>query len=136
MLISTAKGLLFYSLPWQRSGIISVNVKDAEKIGALKDAENSQVVPVSAKGENLQFEAQNVPAMGYKTYVITSLKVALVSKFIIDKENNTIETPYFKITLDPLNLPFHPSSIKRPTKNSLTNRVNTDWSILLGTILK
>ena len=47
---------------------------------------NSQVVPVSVKGENLQFEAQNIPAMGHKTFMITSLKVALVSKFIIDKK--------------------------------------------------
>jgi len=93
--------VVYNPLPWQRSGIVNIKVKDAGNAGSLKDAENSQEIPVSVQGESIRFEARDVPAMGYKTYLITDHIVSSAPGFVIDKARNVIENRFFRITLSP-----------------------------------
>ncbi|HEY6083289.1 MAG TPA: hypothetical protein VIU45_07510, partial [Chitinophagaceae bacterium] len=64
--------VVYNSLPWKRSGNVTMfmNIYRKDKtVTALKDTRNNKLIPVYNKGNLLQFYAEDVPAMGYATYI-------------------------------------------------------------------
>lgn len=85
-------------LPWTRSGMVAVSVKDHGKVFPLTDLSSGEQVSGTWNGGQFVFLAQNVPAGGHKTYGRPK-----TSKWEPGPEMPaaTLENQFFKITLDP-----------------------------------
>jgi hypothetical protein len=93
--------VVFNTLNWPRSGIVSVDVR---KGYGIFDSTTGQSVPIelTSRGENTnraRFWAEDVPAVGYKTYLLRPVP---------DAGNNTqssepliMENQFYKVELDP-----------------------------------
>jgi len=99
--------VVYNPLPWTRSGKVKffagVYEKDF-KIYGLKDAETGKTIPVYNDYNLISFEAENVPSLGYKTYIpvlkpINNKENKLVT---IDKKNHILENRFFKLKIDPV----------------------------------
>ena len=96
----TGSLIVFNSLNWKRSGTVST---DLDKGVEIVDAVTNQPVPCevldSGNGFNrVRFQAQNVPAMGFKVYVPRPVqKDAEAPK---SGQGAALESPYYKVQLD------------------------------------
>ena len=95
------KIVVYNSLPWTRNGMVSISYNGTPSAISLKDAETDEIIPAYIKNNILEFFASKVPSMGYKTYLFVTRKSMVKTAGTIDKKQNIIETPYFKITLSP-----------------------------------
>ena len=93
--------IVFNPLNWQRNGLVEF---DLPKGRELVDKTTGQPVPyeVLSSGEtyhHIRFVATDIPAMGYKAYMLkeTESKVAAPEA----TSATTLESPYYKIELDP-----------------------------------
>jgi hypothetical protein len=68
---------------------------------ALRDLESGARIPVEADGGKLRFIAQNVPAMGYRTYAFAEAAAPAKSGLSADEKSQVIENQFFRVTLDP-----------------------------------
>lgn len=92
---------VYNSLPWQRNGIVTLQVSTEWNPGtAVKDVETGEIIPISNENNVIQFEAKNIPASGYRNYVLTQDKTPVNEELSIDKSSNTIENKFYKIKLD------------------------------------
>jgi alpha-mannosidase len=92
---------VFNSLPWPRGGVVEAEF-DGPPPRALRDAESGARVPVEADGGTLRFIAQNVPPLGYRTYMFVDRAGSAKSGLAADEEARTIENQFFRITFDPV----------------------------------
>jgi alpha-mannosidase len=94
---------VYNSLAWQRSGIVKFQILSNYIQGnALKDLSSGKKIPFTNKGNVIHFNAENVPAMGYKTYVPIEISKEATKLLKVNKQDRTIENEYFKIQIDVL----------------------------------
>ena len=97
--------VVYNSLPWSRSGNVKffagVYQKDFEIFG-LKDAKTGKIIPVYNDYNLISFEAENIPSLGYKTYIPILSPVKNESSLIVDEKNHILENKFFKIKIDPI----------------------------------
>jgi len=92
--------IVFNTLNWTRSGLVSL---DLNKEDEILDMSSGQVVPVEvlSNGRNfrhVRFVAPDVPAVGYKVFLIRHTKKEAVSDEIT--QTTVLESPYYRVTLD------------------------------------
>jgi hypothetical protein len=96
----TGSVIVFNSLNWKRSGTVSL---DLDKGVELVDAVTNQPVPFevldSGNGFNrVRFQAQDVPAMGFKVYGTPRARKDTEAQK--SGQGTTLESPYYKVQLD------------------------------------
>ena len=103
--ISTGPGSLvvFNTLNWKRSGPVFVDVDESDEI---VDAATGQAAPVdvlesTGRLRHVRFLAEDVPAVGYKVYRVRKGQKPLDRAADQGRVSNVIESPYYKVTLDP-----------------------------------
>ncbi len=89
---------VYNPLPWQRSDLVTVKT-DRQDVTALQALGGQEVVPVEVKNGQLRFLADQVPPLGYRTYVPVKTSPILPS-LSADPQAATIENACFKATLD------------------------------------
>ncbi|MFA6126713.1 MAG: hypothetical protein WC699_05370 [Bacteroidales bacterium] len=89
--------VVFNPQPWQRSGIVTVEIPSGDVItAAMKDLTAGNTIPVVQSGRLITFRATEVPAGGYRTYIpVAGLPVAKASV-----EGETVETRHFRVKFD------------------------------------
>jgi len=92
--------VVFNTLNWQRSGMVAVDVRNGFE---LVDNTTGQKVPVSLtdQGEHTSkahFWAENVPAIGYKTY---RLRHKVNSTASAEPSPTSMENEFYRLELDP-----------------------------------
>lgn len=100
----TGKRIFVYNpLPWQRSGVVTIKAPSSSHKGtAIKDVETGEVIPFSNEKNILQFMAKDVPASGYRNYILTDGgSVNSGNELEADESAYTIANSYIKIQLDP-----------------------------------
>ncbi|MFC2123287.1 glycoside hydrolase family 38 C-terminal domain-containing protein [Bacteroidota bacterium] len=94
--------IVYNPLPWERNGVVMLQTLSSHLEGnVLEDLSTGKYKPFSNKGNIIRFKAENVPAMGYKTYVPIAKKVRAEGSLFIDRNNNILENEYFRIIIDP-----------------------------------
>lgn len=91
--------VVYNPLPWKRSGLVNVPTT-VKTIAALKAADGNEVCPTTIKDGTLEFIANDVPAMGYRTFVPIKAELA-PSSISVDSPASRMENSWFKITMDP-----------------------------------
>lgn len=104
--VSGSRVVVYNPSPWVRSDEVSffLNIyKNDKKITALKDTLANRTIKAFNKGNLLQFRAEDVPSMGYKTYipVYGAVESAPAEGLAINEKNNTVENNFFRIKIDP-----------------------------------
>jgi hypothetical protein len=99
---------VYNPLPWARSGRVNLFQSYYESpshqvpvIAALKDAGSGKLIPVYQDHNLLSFDASEIPAGGYKTFVVVDNTDKLPSSLSNDEQNHVMENKYFKLVLDP-----------------------------------
>jgi len=90
--------VVFNSLPWARDGIVSVDAPPG-KFPGLKDVASGVTVPVEVEGEAIRFVAQDVPPMGYRTYVPAE-KVEADAGLAADDKSAAIENRWYRVQVN------------------------------------
>ncbi len=90
--------MVFNPLPWPRTDLVCVESR-LTNIAALRPVDGGEVLPVAARGTQLEFTARDVPAMGYRTYVPVKAEPPS-SPLRADAGSASIESPFFKAALD------------------------------------
>ncbi len=97
--------VVYNAMPWMRSDnvklFLSIYRKD-KNITALKDTRTGALIPVYNKGNLLQFHAQDIPAMGYATY-IPAWDGSIIEKnngLLLNEAAHSIENKFLKIKFD------------------------------------
>ena len=101
--ISAGEGslIVFNTLNWERSGPVSIDLTFGDEI---VDLSTGQVVPVEIVGSGnamhrIRFVAPNVPAVGYKVFLLRHTDGVLAPA---DSTPTTLlESPYYRVELDP-----------------------------------
>lgn len=94
---------VYNSLPWKRSGVVTIKAPSSSHRGtAIKDIETGEIIPFSNEKNVLQFVANDVPASGYRNYILTNDVPAISeNELLVDELSGTIENSYLKIQFDP-----------------------------------
>lgn len=99
--------LVFNPLPWRRDGVVNFALPFMGSLAgktAVKSADDGELQPLQTWGahshRNGRFVARNVPALGYRTYTVTSAP-ARATSLAADAKAATIENRWFKVTFDP-----------------------------------
>ncbi len=66
----------------------------------MKDASTEKNISFTNQGNVLRFIAEDVPAMGYKTYLLDKSEIKSSDKLHLDEQHNTIENEYFRLVID------------------------------------
>lgn len=93
--------IVFNTLSWSRSGFVSVDLNKSDEI---VDEATGKTVPfqvLSTGGDSIRvkFEARDVPEFGYRVYFTRHSTRKQTAAF--DDRNPSIESPYYRIQLDP-----------------------------------
>lgn len=93
---------VYNPLPWKRSGLVTIKAPTSSNRGtAVKDVETGEIIPLSNDRNILQFIANDVPASGYRNYILTNdVPVNAGNELGIDELSGTIENSYVKIQFD------------------------------------
>jgi hypothetical protein len=93
---------VYNALPWQRDGLVTLHVASEWNPGnAVKDLETGQIIPVSNEKNVIQFVAKDIPASGYRNYVLINESSISSNDLKVDEQSNTIENTFYKIQFDP-----------------------------------
>ncbi|MCC6582026.1 MAG: hypothetical protein IT440_16465, partial [Phycisphaeraceae bacterium] len=99
--------VVYNPLAWPRDGEVTLNVFHLPEGNSLKPVDGGPLIPIAKEGPGLEtpyrvirFVAKDVPAMGYRTYVVSEENPEALA-LAADTESGVIESPYFKATLDP-----------------------------------
>jgi hypothetical protein len=100
--------IVFNSLNWKRSGTVTVDLDDGQEI---VDAADNHPVPLEivagseSNGDlglvgfsRVRFTARDVPAVGYKVYVIRAAQKTASNS--VAEQVAELESPYYKVQLD------------------------------------
>jgi hypothetical protein len=101
--ISAGRGslIVFNTLNWTRSGLVSLDIANDQEI---VEKATGQVVPMEIVGSgkdfhHVRFVAEDIPAVGYKIYLLRDTKQSSVPAATV--QTTTLESPYYRVTLDP-----------------------------------
>ncbi|AOW10778.1 glycoside hydrolase family 38 C-terminal domain-containing protein [Flavobacterium gilvum] len=99
---------VYNPLPWARSGRVSLFESYYENpshevptIKAVKDLETGKIIPVHQDHNLLEFDATEIPAGGYKTFVTLDSPVETTSTLSANEQTNVLENKFFKLTINP-----------------------------------
>ena len=93
---------VYNSLAWQRTGMVKLQILSNQIQGnGLKDLFSGKIIPFTNNGNVIHFIAEDIPAMGYKTYVPVEIALETTKTLKVNKHDHIIENEYFKIQLDP-----------------------------------
>jgi hypothetical protein len=96
--------VVYNPLPWKRTGWITLNQHSGWfPAKALKDIETGKIIPVSNEGNVITFMAEDVPSLGYKTYLTakpTTDNPIAEAVTLTDKEVLLLENEFIKIGID------------------------------------
>lgn len=97
--------LVYNPLPWARNGRVNFFAGIYQmnfKIYGVKEAETGEIIPVFNDKNLVSFEARDIPASGYKTYIPVLEPVIRTPEatILVDEKNGIIENSYFKLELD------------------------------------
>lgn len=93
--------VVFNTLNWKRSGPVSIDLSKGDEIVDPSTADTVPVEVLDSYGnfDHVRFVAQDVPAVGYKVYELRpAQKVQAPAE---TEHTTTIESPYYRVTLDP-----------------------------------
>lgn len=121
--------VVFNPLPWKRDGIVHVK-SGGTGVLALKPADGGPAVPVTQDGDALYFVAQDIPALGYRTFTPAEV-VKATDEMQSDAQAGIIENEFLKVTLDPKRGGIR-SVLDKRTERELVDRSS---SYLLGQYL-
>ena len=99
--------VVYNPLPWERDGFVTFRLPSQGSISepSVKDVSTGKVYKLKTYGGDSQrngsFFAEDIPAGGYKTFVLTREEATGESSLKGDVQSNTIENRWFKITFDP-----------------------------------
>lgn len=98
--------VVFNPLPWTRDGEVVLNGFHLDHGSSLKPVDGGPAIAYQGEGPAIEqpyrimrFVAKDIPAMGYRTYVISNEKPA-PAFLAADADTGVIESPWFKATLD------------------------------------
>ncbi len=91
--------VVFNPLPWKRSDIVSVPLK--EPVASLTDVATGKRIPVGTAGGKICFLARNVPPNGYMTFIPGGPSATQTTRESPLSTDGVIENRYFRLTLDP-----------------------------------
>ncbi|MCC6124057.1 MAG: hypothetical protein IT426_03780 [Pirellulales bacterium] len=96
----SGKRIVVYNpLPWKRSAVVCVKADDSSAIpSAVKSADGEHPVFVERCPGGFQFMAQDVPPMGYRTFVPATEKSAGSP---LPQKTAELESPFFRVSLEP-----------------------------------
>jgi hypothetical protein len=89
--------------PWERSGRVNFFAgvyQKKFKIYGLKDALSGEILPVYEDYNFISFDAEGVPACGYKTYIPVLEPITAENSLAIDEDRNILENKFFKLKID------------------------------------
>jgi hypothetical protein len=91
--------VVYNPLPWKRDGVVSVQLEGDTT--SLLDLATGQTVPI-VPGENsqLRFLAKDIPASGYKTFLMSTNSRSTSSAEPLIAPGPVIENRFFKLTFD------------------------------------
>ena len=99
---------VYNPLPWARSGRVSLfqsyyenPVHEVPVVAALKDPGTGKLISVYQDHNLLSFDATEIPAGGYKTFVVVDNPGELSSSLSNDEQGPIMENNYFKLTINP-----------------------------------
>jgi len=99
---------VYNPLPWSRGGRVKLfesyyenPLHQAPVIKAVKDLETGKVIPVYQDHNLLSFDATEIPAGGYKTFVALDSAEEIPSSLSASEKRNVLENRYFKLTINP-----------------------------------
>ena len=90
---------VYNALPWQRDGLVTLHASN--RGNAVKDIETGEIIPVSNEKNIIEFVARNIPASGYRNYVLINDSSVASNDLKVDEQLNTIENKFYKIQFDP-----------------------------------
>ncbi len=100
--------VVYNPLPWKRDGEVVLDTRLAfgDNWVSVKPADGGNAIPVSHeypsiedKGPLSRFVARDIPALGYRTYILSKDEV-VTPELKADEKNGVIESPFFKATID------------------------------------
>jgi hypothetical protein len=98
--------VVYNPLPWKRDGEVVLNAFHLPLGSTLKPVDGGPSVKLQGEGPAIEdpyriirFVAKDIPAMGYRTYIVTNEKIE-EPKLVADSASGIIESPYFKAVID------------------------------------
>jgi len=117
--------VFFNPLPWERSGLVTVQTNDNLK-NALKDLATGQIIRFSKDHNIYRFNVSKVPSMGYTTLVpVDNIENPAETLLSIDYENTIIENEYFRMVLDTISGTVASLTDKKNGRELVS--ANADW---------
>jgi hypothetical protein len=118
--------VVYNSLPWNRSGLVTIQTNQRLN-GSLKNLANNKIIEFTRNNNIIQFFADDVPALGYTTYVPTNqIAEDNSGKINIDEKNGIIENEFFKIKLDKITGSVTSLFDKKGNKEAV--KQNSEWN--------
>jgi alpha-mannosidase len=115
---------VYNSLPWKRDGLVTLHAASEWNPGnAVKDIETGEIIPISNEKNMMQFVAKNIPASGYRNYVLITDTSLSSNDIKVDEQSNTIENNFYKIQFDPAKGAIA-SIIEKRTGKELVNKTS------------
>jgi len=92
--------VVYNPLPWERSDLVTVQTRWSLK-KALKNMATGEIVPVSGSENIFQFHANNIPSMGYTTFVPVEGSASIQKSTLnCNTKEATIENEFFRIVFN------------------------------------
>ncbi len=91
--------VVFNPLPWQRDGAADVAWSHSTTISAVTDVASGRIAPAATEGGRLRFVAQDLPPLGYRTFVPGGQPTQ--AQIGADVQTHCIENEFLRVTLDP-----------------------------------
>ena len=119
------KVVVYNSLPWVRSGSVRLfmNIYRKDKtVTALKDVRNNKLIPVYNDDNLLQFYADDIPAMGYSSFipVFDGQQIPVTDGLVVNEADHVMENNFVRIKFD-ANKGSIVSCIDKQTKRELVD---------------
>ncbi len=111
--------VVFNPLPWPRSDVVTVRWQFGP-LAAVIPAEGGQAIACQTDAGTVRFLASEVPALGYRTFVPALEAPADAAKLDVDVQASTLETPEWRVVLDPQRLGIR-SLVYRPRGRELVD---------------
>jgi len=95
--------VVYNNLAWNRSGIVTIQAHSGwNTMKAIREVESGKILHVNNKDNILTFFVEDIPSMGYRTFVPAVDTKIPASTLLISEKNGTIENEFIKVKLDPL----------------------------------
>lgn len=101
--------VVYNPLPWKRDGEVILNAFHLPVGTTLKPVDGGPSIRLQGEGPTIEdpyrimrFVAKDIPAMGYRTYIVTDEKID-EPLLVADSASGVIESPFFRAKIDAVN---------------------------------